>query len=157
VAAYSFLTTWCVESPIGPVWDLVYDAERWPEWWKGVESVVELEPGGEHKVGSLSRQVWRSRLPYRVRFESRTTRVVPERLIEGQADGELRGHGRWRFFESEGVTAVLYEWNVETTAAWMNLLAPIARTAFRRNHDWVMRQGGRGLARRLGVRLLASG
>lgn len=152
---YSFLTTWLVASPVAPVWDLVHDAERWPEWWRGVESVEELDPGGERKVGSLSRQIWKSRLPYRVRFETRTTVVEPHRLIEGEADGELRGRGRWRFLEDDGVTAVLYEWDVETTAAWMNLLAPLLRPAFEWNHNWVMRQGGHGLARRLDVPLLA--
>jgi hypothetical protein len=155
VAAYRFLTTWLLESPVDPVWDAIYDAERWPEWWPGVESVVELEPGDESKVGSLSRHRWRSRLPYAVEFESRTVRVEHPHLIEGVATGELAGEGRWRLFERAGVTAVLYEWNVSTTRAWMNRLAPVARPAFRWNHDWVMRQGGRGLARRLGVRLLA--
>jgi hypothetical protein len=54
------------------------------------------------------------------------------------------------------VTAVLYEWNVHTTRAWMNLLAPVARPVFAVNHDYVMRHGGEGLARLLGCRLLAS-
>ena len=157
MAGYSFLTTWLVESPLEPVWDLIHDAERWPEWWRGVEEVEELDAGGELRVGSVSRQVWKSAFPYRVRFETRTTRVVPLRLIEGDADGELRGQGRWRFFEGEGVTAVLYEWNVETTAVWMNLMAPLLRPAFEWNHNWVMTRGGEGLARRLGVPLLASG
>jgi hypothetical protein len=156
VASYSFLTTWCLESPLEPVWDLIYDAERWPSWWRGVESVEELEPGAELKLGSLSRHVWRSRLPYRVHFDSRTTVVEPLRLIEGKADGELRGTGRWRFFESDGVTAVLYEWEVETTKAWMNLMAPLLRSAFEWNHNWVMRQGGTGAARALDVRLLSA-
>jgi hypothetical protein len=38
----------------------------------------------------------------------------------------------------------------------MNALAPLARPAFAWNHDWVMRNGGRGLAGLLGCRLLAS-
>ena len=44
------------------------------------------------------------------------------------------------------MTAVVYEWNVRTTKPWMNLLAPIARPVFAWNHDWVMRNGGEGLA-----------
>ena len=65
--------------------------------------------------------------------------------------------GRWRLFEDEGVTAVLYEWDVQTNRAWMNLLAPLARAALVRNHNTVMRWGGEGLARRLGADLLAVG
>jgi hypothetical protein len=37
----------------------------------------------------------------------------------------------------------------------MNLLAPVARPAFQSNHDYVMRNGGAGLAELLGARLLA--
>jgi hypothetical protein len=58
--------------------------------------------------------------------------------------------------DHDGVTAVLYEWDVRTTRAWMNALAPVARPLFTRSHDRVMRQGGEGLARRLGARLLAA-
>jgi hypothetical protein len=37
----------------------------------------------------------------------------------------------------------------------MNRLAPIGRPAFAWNHDYVMRQGARGLAARLGADLIA--
>ena len=37
----------------------------------------------------------------------------------------------------------------------MNLLAPVARRAFQSNHDFVMRNGGRGIAELLGAKLLA--
>ena len=79
-----------------------------------------------------------------------------EKLEEGDASGV----GRWRLFEETSggnpVTAALYEWNVRTTRAWMNLLAPVARPVFAVNHDYVMRNGGEGLAKLLGCRLLAS-
>jgi hypothetical protein len=101
--------------------------------------------------------VWKAKLPYRVDFEIVTTRVEAPHLLEGDADGELAGIGRWRLFEQDGLTAVIYEWNVHTTKAWMNLLAPLARPVFAWNHDWVMAHGGEGLARLLGCRLLAQG
>jgi hypothetical protein len=37
----------------------------------------------------------------------------------------------------------------------MNILGPLARPAFVWNHNLVMGRGGEGLARQLGVRLLA--
>jgi uncharacterized protein YndB with AHSA1/START domain len=146
VADYAFLTTWLLESPREPVWDAIYAQERWPEWWRGVERADEVHPGDGDRVGAVSRMVWRSFLPYRVEFE-----------MEGKAVGELEGTGRWRLFEHDGVTAVLYEWNVKTTRAWMNLLAPLGRPVFAWNHNWVMARGGEGLARLLGCRLLVSG
>ena len=64
-------------------------------------------PGGED-VGTVARMVWKSLLPYRVGFEVTTTRVEHPRLLEGRAVGELEGVGRWRLYEQDGVTAVLY-------------------------------------------------
>jgi hypothetical protein len=157
VASYSFLTTWLLDSPREPVWDAIYDQEAWPQWWRGVEEAEELEPGDEDGVGTLSRLVWRSRLPYRLEFEVTTRRVEKPHLMEGHAVGELTGSGLWRLFDHGGVTAVLYEWNVSTSRAWMNLLTPIGRPIFKWNHDWVMARGGEGIARRLGCNLLAGG
>jgi hypothetical protein len=88
-----------------------------------------------------------------------TTRVERPHLLEGEATGELAGIGRWRLFEeshSAPVTAVVYEWNVHTTKPWMNAIGPLAAPVFAWNHDWVMRNGGEGLARQLGCRLLAA-
>lgn len=153
---YRFLTTWLLDAERERVWEAIYASERWPAWWRGVLDVERLAEGDEHGVGQLNRYVWKSRLPYELAFRMRTTRVERPRLLQGQAEGELAGTGRWRLYEESGATAVLYEWNVRTTKAWMNLLSPIARPLFAWNHDWVMRGGGEGLAKLLGCRLLAS-
>ena len=156
MASYAFLTTWLLESPRQPVWEAIYDQENWPSWWRGVEEAIELRPGdGSDGVGSVAKMVWKSLLPYRVEFEVTTTRVEKPHLLEGSAVGELEGVGRWRLHEQDGVTAVLYEWNVRTTKPWMNLLAPLLRPAFEWNHDWVMKRGGEGISQLLGCRLLA--
>jgi uncharacterized protein YndB with AHSA1/START domain len=157
MSEYRFLTTWCLEAPIDPVWDAIHDSERWPRWWRGVERVVELEPADESGSGQLARYTWKSRLPYELEFEIRTTCVDRPHRLEGEATGELEGTGRWRLFASDTATAVLYEWNVQTTRAWMNRLAPVARPVFAWNHDYVMRNGAHGLARLLGARLLTAG
>jgi uncharacterized protein YndB with AHSA1/START domain len=157
MAEYRFLTTWLLDSDRDRVWEAIYDQEGWPSWWRGVEDVVELKPGDDDGLGSHSRLTWRSRLPYDLVFEARTTKVERPHLLEAEASGELAGQGRWRLYEADGTTAVLYEWNVHTTRPWMNLLAPLARPVFAWNHDWVMSRGGEGLARLLGCRLLATG
>lgn len=160
MAEYRFLTTWLLEAERERVWDAIYESERWPDWWRGVESAERLAAGDEDGIGQVGRYVWRSFLPYPVRFEITTTRVERPRLLEGRAVGELEGTGRWRLFEeapggAAPTTAALYEWNVATTKAWMNLIAPVGRPIFKWNHDWVMRNGGAGLAELLGARLLA--
>ena len=156
MAEYRFLTTWLLEAPRERVWDAIYESERWPEWWKGVLEADKLEEGDEDGVGQYGRYVWKSKLPYRLEFFVRTRRVEKPYLLEGDATGELTGVGRWRLFEQDGVTAAMYEWNVSTSRAWMNALASVARPIFAVNHDYVMRNGGEGLAQLLGARLLAS-
>jgi uncharacterized protein YndB with AHSA1/START domain len=155
VADYRFLTTWLLDCEREAVWDAIYDSESWPAWWRGVRVAERLAEGDERGIGQVGRYVWRSRIPYPVAFEMTTTRVERPHVLEGTARGGLEGVGRWHLFEEDGTTAVLYEWNVATTKPWMNTLAPLARPVFLWNHDWVMRNGGEGLAKLLGCRLLA--
>ncbi len=153
---YSFLTTWLLEAEREQVWEAIYDSERWPQWWNGVLEAEKLEEGDDAGIGQFGRYIWKAKLPYRVEFFIRTTKVERPFLLEGDATGELAGIGRWRLFEQDGVTAAIYEWNVHTTKAWMNALAPVAGPVFKSNHDYVMRNGGVGIAKLLGVPLLAS-
>ena len=104
---------------------MLQDPLAWPGWWRGVERVSELDGGDAQRVGSRYRIAWRSRIPYELGFDFTVSRVDPPCCMEGDAAGDLAGHGRWLLFE--------------------------------RNHDLVMRWGGEGLARRLGVELIASG
>ncbi|MDQ3587872.1 MAG: SRPBCC family protein [Actinomycetota bacterium] len=148
---YSFRTTWLVRAPREEVFQVIWDSERWPEWWRGVQSVVKLEEGDSDGVGSLGRYSWRSRLPYTLEFDTRIIRVERPHLLEGHATGELEGTGLWRLFEQTGLTAVVYDWRVRTTRPWMNLLAPVAKPLFAWNHDAIMSWGAEGLAGRLGA------
>ncbi|MGH2956706.1 MAG: SRPBCC family protein [Solirubrobacterales bacterium] len=156
MSEYRFLTSWLLEADRERIWDAIYESERWPEWWRGVLEAEKLEEGDEAGVGQYGRYVWKSKLPYKVEFHARTTRVEKPHLLEGTVEGELAGTGTWRLYEQAGTTAVLYRWEVRTTKAWMNLLSPIARPIFAVNHDYVMRNGGEGLAKLLGARLLAA-
>ena len=157
MARYRFLTTWMFDAAVQPIWDAIYDTDSWPAWWRGVRRVEELVPRDPDGVGGVSRFTFRSTLPYDLVFEMRSVRVERHRLLEGVASGDLAGTGRWRFFAQPAGTAVTYEWDVETTSAWMNAFAPVARPIFSWNHDRVMRAGGEGLARLVGTHLLPAG
>ena len=146
MAGYSFVTRWTVEAPLEKVWSAIYESDRWPSWWKGVEKVERIVPAsGPGEVGSVRRFTWKSRLPYRLTFNMKVTRVEPMRVIESVAEGELTGAGRWSFETAGGGTCVRYDWNVRTTKLWMNLLAPVARPVFGWNHDVIMGWGLEGL------------
>lgn len=147
---YRLLSTWILAAPVERVWAALDDAERWPEWWPGVERV---EPAGFNRY----RSTWRSALPYALTFDFSVERREAPYLLAGRASGDLAGEGVWRLYEAAGQTASTWEWNVATTAPWMNALGPVARPVFSWNHDVLMRRGAHGLARRLGCELVAAG
>ena len=154
---YRFLTTWLLESPREPIWEAIFDQKSWPSWWRGVEDVVELDPGDEHGVGSHSRLTWRSKLPYDLVFEARTEAVARPHLIEARAERRADRHRPLAPVRAgRGDRGPLRVERGDRRSAWMNALAPALRPAFEWNHNWVMRNGGIGIAALLGCRLLAA-
>jgi uncharacterized protein YndB with AHSA1/START domain len=154
MAEYHLLTTWRIKAPLTDVYDAIHDSLRWPDWWPGSEKVEQTAAGGKDGIDNIRRYSWKGELPYPVVFEVRATRIEALVAIEGRARGDLEGTGRWRFAQHGEVSIVDYEWHVRSARWWMNLLAPLARPIFIRNHTRIMTQGGEGLARRLDTTLL---
>jgi hypothetical protein len=150
---YRLVTLWCIEAPIEAVCGAISHSLNWPQWWRNVECVEELAPGDARGIGSVRRYTWRGRLPYRLTFDIRVVHAEQLTVVEGIASGDVEGQGRWAFTTDGRVTRVRLDWQVRTTSAWMNLLAPFARPLFRWNHDGIMRCGGEALARMLNARL----
>jgi hypothetical protein len=149
---FNLVTNWTLAASREAVWAELSKPEDWPVWWRAVERVELLQPGDADGVGALRRMTWRTALPYSLTFDMRTVRVEPMTLIEGHAEGELRGIGRWTVAADGMHTRVHYDWRVEVTQPWMRFVAPLARPVFAWNHGVVMGWGGEGLARRLGAR-----
>jgi uncharacterized protein YndB with AHSA1/START domain len=153
---YALVTHWHLAAPIERVWNALFAVEEWPRWWRYVQAVIELRKGDARGVGAVRRFTWSSALPYRLSFEMNLTAVEPPRYMEAIASGELSGTGRWHLAAEGQTTRVRYDWTVMTTRPWMIVLAPLMRPVFRWNHGCVMAEGGRGLARHLGVELLSA-
>lgn len=154
MAHYSFSTIWRLDAPIDRVFDTIDDSLAWPEWWPSVLAVEEIEPAGSGGTGALRGYTFKGRLPYLLRFDSVVTRRERPTALSGSATGELEGTGDWQLTEADWATVVQYDWNIRTTRAWMNVLAPLpfVDAIFRLNHHAVMRDGLHGISRRLGVR-----
>lgn len=152
---YHLLTTWRIEASLELVYAAIHDSLRWPDWWPGVRKVEQSAAGDADGINSVWRYSWRGQLPYRVAFEVSPTRIEKLVILEGVTRGDLEGVGRWHFSRQGTVSMVRCEWHVRSTRWWMNLMAPVARSIFIRNHALVMEQGGVGLARRLGAPLVS--
>lgn len=151
---YHLLTIWHINAPLAEVYEAILDSGHWPEWWPGAKKVELTAPGDSDGIDSIRRYSWRGDLPYPVVFDVRATRIEALVAIEGLARGDLEGTGRWLFAHNGEVSIVRYEWHVRSVRWWMNLLAPLARPMFIRNHVRIMTQGGEGLARRLDAALV---
>lgn len=146
---FELVSDWCLNASVEEVWQVLTDAERWPDWWPCVETVEQTDPGKPTGERSVWRYTWKTMLPYKLRLELRVSRIEPPVLLEAEVRGDVRGYGVCRIRRTEHGTLVRYEWNVRTSRRWMNWLAPIARPLFLWNHRRVMEQGEAKLAMRL--------
>jgi hypothetical protein len=132
---FHLITDWSLAAPRQAVWQALFRPEEWPSWWRAVAAVEPVAAGDAGGIGAVRRMTWRTALPYTVSFTMRTTRIAPMTLIEGVAEGELNGLGRWTLSGSEACTEVRYDWIVEVTKPWQRLLAPLLRPVFTWNHN----------------------
>jgi hypothetical protein len=151
---FSLVSYWHLDASVERVWDALIAVDDWPRWWRYVHAVITLEKGDSEGLGSLRRYTWSSRLPYRLSFDMRTTALRRLERVEGVAAGDLKGTGRWTLRALGNASCVRYEWTVSVEKPWMTLLSPLLAPLYEWNHNQVMDEGGRGLARRLGVALL---
>ena len=151
---YSFVTVWKIAAPLETVWDVIYDIEDLPNWWKAVVSIEVIDRGDSNGVHCLTKQTWKGVLPYQMSFISQTTAVDYLKTIEVVASGDLEGKGKWNFSSSEGIVTVQYHWDVKTTLHLISFLALALKPLLVWNHDEIMRWGALGLANKLNAKLI---
>jgi hypothetical protein len=153
---YHFVSSYRLSGSREAIWGTLLDVEAWPSWWhwlKRIEKVKEPQP--DDGVGATYRNHMSS--PLRIGFVYDTTFMATEqhRRIDVLSTGDLLGRGRFDLADApNGGTDLSYTWLVETTKWWMNLFAPIGRPALTWNHDRLMDDFGRGLAKTAGVTLI---
>jgi hypothetical protein len=153
--SYTFISRWQLRAPVQEIWETIRDSEKWPEWWKGVDDVTEIEPGDEAGIGSVRKYTLSSPAKYKLCFNLQLTERIEYKLLKGNATGDLQGTGAWHFAEDRGITYVECHWYVVTTLPWMNFLSIILAPLFRYNHSVVMSWGAKSLARKLNAELIS--
>lgn len=155
MSRYHFITDLRLSVDTQRVWEVVSDPEPWPAWWRWLKRVDLLERGDESGVGARLRYEFGTALPYTISFDTEVVRIVRPRLIESRASGDLEGWGVFQLAADDGGSRLTYNWLVETTKRWMNMLTLIGRPVFSWNHDVLMRDFARGIAAKTDASLLA--
>jgi hypothetical protein len=77
--------------------------------------------------------------------------IIPYRRLAVEVKGDLQGTGFCELRSNKlcQLTQVTFFWDVEVCKPWLKLLAIIAKPVFIWNHNRVMKQGERGLIRRI--------
>ncbi len=151
MAHFHFVTDWTLTAPIDPVWKIITDVGRLPEWWPMFKQAVLRGNDRTLRIGQTVDCVVRAALPYALRFSLEITDLVPPNLMRLRSRGDLDGWGRWNLRDDAGTTAVTYSWDVDLTRPVLAALSqlPFARGLLERNHDAVMSQGFGNLQRLL--------
>lgn len=144
---FRLLSRWHIPAPRESVWNALRSVHDWPQWWRYVAAVTEIEPGDANGVGALHRFRWTSRLPYSLTLAMRTVEVQRGAKIRARAEGDLRGEGFWFLGDAPGGTDVEYTWTVTLAKPWMRHFARVLRPVFAWNHRAVMSAGEQGLTR----------
>ncbi|WP_276356932.1 hypothetical protein [Cohnella caldifontis] len=152
--AYQFESDWKLEADIHQVWEII-GGIRYHEWWNGISSRQIHRSGNPGGIGDKYEYVLRTKLPYQLSWTAEIVARKDPEYLEIRSTGELEGIGYWTLSQEGGVTHARYIWKVNTNKKWMNALAPVLRPAFVWNHDQVMKEGAKGLAAAMGVRLVS--
>ncbi|HTU13962.1 MAG TPA: SRPBCC family protein [Solirubrobacterales bacterium] len=159
-AAFDFISRWQLAVSLETVWDTLVDFKSWPEWWPGLQSVVETAEGDADGIGQRAVSRWRGPIGYSIEYEIETIDRQYLKCLKGRASGELSGSGTWHITPIADLevperiwTMIVFEWNVVATKKWMQLLNPVARPVFVYSHDYVMERGANGMAEYLGCEI----
>lgn len=138
---YRFASGHRLDAPPGAVFEVLRDAESWPDWWRQIRRVTAYDNvTGQVEIRSL--------LPFTLTLEITSDVVDPGRgLLRARLEGDLRGWAEFVAAGAEGGTWLDYR--QETTLVHPRLPGPLAlaaRPVLIANHAVMMRSGMRGLA-----------
>jgi len=137
---YHFEDHWHIPHSADDVWDVLAEAEKFPEWWRGV--YLDATRLDSVRITVLTRG-W---LPYKLRWTIETVRKEKPHVIEFKASGDFSTDGsRWVLTPKPGGTDVLLDWNPVVEKPIVKVLSPVLKPLFEWNHHWAMNLGEKQL------------
>jgi Polyketide cyclase / dehydrase and lipid transport len=150
---YVFCTRWRVEATPEEVFQIIEKIEEYPRWWGRVWlSVERIEEGDANAIGRRFKLFTQGWLPYRLRWESRTTEKIAPTRLALTATGDFVGSGVWTFAADGAFTDVTYDWRLRADKPLLRVLSFLLKPLFRWNHNWAMARGLEGLQAELQAR-----
>lgn len=142
---YEFVDEWEVAAPPAATFEAVADTRTYPAWWRPV--YIEVETDGPPRLGCVSRQHFKGRLPYHLHTSSVITAFEPPRMVTADVDGDLLGRGVWTLTPTAVGTHVRFDWRVHADRLLLRAFTPLLRPVFRWNHNWAIARAMDGLER----------
>lgn len=144
VDEYVFIDEWEVDAPQEAIFDALADARTYPEWWRPV--YLKVDADCEPRVGCVSRQEFKGRLPYHLNTRSEIVRLERPREFEVEVVGDLTGKGVWTLTPADaGKVHIRFDWRVIADRPLLRYLTPVLRPLFRWNHNWSIKRAIEGL------------
>jgi uncharacterized protein YndB with AHSA1/START domain len=140
---YVFIDEWDLDAPQEAVFEALADARTYPEWWRPVYITVGAD--GPPRVGCVSNQEFKGRLPYHLKMRSEIVRLDPPREFEVRTEGDLTGRGIWTLTPRGDGVHVRFDWRVLADRPLLRSLTPLLRPLFRWNHNWSIKRAIEGL------------
>ncbi|KKC48316.1 MULTISPECIES: SRPBCC family protein [unclassified Paenibacillus] len=146
---YYMPTEWRIKGDIWEVFEICSNFPDYQRWWPSVYLKIDsagkdLETGGE-VYAILSK----SKLPYKLRWQSCKTGEQAPHSISLKGTGDLTGHGTWTFQQDGDYVNARFDWYVTADKPLLRYLSPIFKPLFRANHYWAMDRGKESLEREL--------
>jgi len=143
---YHFITRWRLKASADEVFEILSQSLEYERWWPSVYLMVqELAPGGRDGQGRRMRFLTRGWLPYKLRWEARTTESRRPSSIAIQATGDFEGRGIWSIVQDGDFVDASFDWKLAAEKPLLRRLSFAFRPAFEANHRWAMEQGRQSL------------
>jgi hypothetical protein len=136
---YRFHSVW--ELPVGPAraFEILADLGNYPLWWPQVVSVRKV-------AEDRAELVCRSFLPYALTFQAaHAAKDENAGLLRTTMTGDLEGFASWRITGTPDTSRLDYDQEVRLRKPLPHLVSTLLRPVLRANHEWMMRDGRRGL------------
>lgn len=142
---YTFCSIWKLPASKQEVWHALTEQPfNWQDWWPELNDVHDMKLA-KGLTGTTFSCTWQAPMGYRLKSDVTIGTIVNDEKVILHSEGDVRGSVTCQLSEVAGQTNIRIDWQVMTTKAWMNYLAPLLKPLFVYNHHVVMRSGERGL------------